>query len=61
VPLQKLLAKVRASADPTEVVAAASPSATTVERDRLMSIVGKYGMTDSDVAALLRWRHSHEF
>jgi hypothetical protein len=56
--LRKLLTKIKGHAD--KDTSAAAPAAS-VEKQRLMAIVSKYGVSDADIEALLAWRHSHDF
>ena len=57
--LQQLLNKVKKERAVTDAPAVAA--ATSVEAQRLESIVGKYKVSPEDIAALIAWRHSHDF
>jgi hypothetical protein len=51
--LRKLLNKVKGQAD--------THAPSTAEAEALQKIVGSYKMKPADIAALVNWRHSHDF
>lgn len=57
--LRRLLTKVKGQADKSDTTSSAA--STSVEKQRLLAIVSKYGVSNDDIEALLAWRHSHDF